>query len=123
MNKYDIFKKLQELTALRIGDTNTFQKILPRGSFELHDYDTGFICVDIKFLEDYHNPGQYVVRLYFSNIDDGAVGGWSKPMSKSKAQTLTARIAEEVFEEMVQLPSMDELNQQLQQYGIFITHE
>ena len=127
--RFDCIKELMELTFFEneINEKN-WLKIVQTGEFELWDYGRGFLAVEAYVIQEYVGGDigfseKYQVRIYFSNIDDGDAGAWSQPMTLEEANELADKVAKEVFKDMVALPTMEELNKQLRNYKLYITHE
>ena len=136
-NRYSKFDVLKEMTQLmEVGDCqyhsrNEFHKMIQLGELNFFDYGRGFINLEISPCLNMTGPKddngkyyEYVVRMWFANIDDGDFGGWgAKSMSYDKCYEECRRIAEEVFSEMVTFPTADKLNELLRPYGIFVGYE
>ena len=126
MNKYEIFDMLRALMETRIvsrpGHWVGYQKIVQKGDFELYDYDQGFLAVDVFSIPS-TDRGNYQIRLYISNSDDGDWGALSNPMSLDKANSGVERIKKDLFEGMIKLPSEKELNEKLLPYGLYGSFE
>ena len=117
-----------KITHIEEGNMHKYQKMVQTGDFELCDYGRGFLSVEIIVTPHYVNgevgfDDDYQVRLYFSNIDDGDAGAWSKPMPFEKAKALAKKVANKIFKDMNVLPSMVELNKLVKKYGLYITFE
>ena len=132
--RYSKFDGIETLTKLFLIDrpdgTTRYEKMCQTGDLDFYDYDRGFLnveiypCADICGEKDENGKFlNYFCRMWFATIDDGDFGGWSKPMSKEKAEEMCKRIAYEVFEDMVALPTGEELNKILRPYGMFVGYE
>jgi hypothetical protein len=112
---------MQMRSVTRPGCCIGYQKIVQKGDFELYDYYRGFLAVDI-----YSTPaldrGNYQIRVYISNIDDGDWGAWSNSISLEKANSGVEKI-KDIFKEMVKLPGEKEINNMLLPYGLYGSFE
>ena len=130
-SKFDGLESLTKLFAIDVVDgTTRYEKMCQTGDLDFYDYGRGFLNVEIYPSADIYGEKDengkflnYFCRMWFATIDDGDFGGWSKPMSKENAQELCKRIAREVFEDMVSLPTEKELNEILRPYGMFVGRE
>jgi hypothetical protein len=121
---YDFYDQIDNITSMRKYEeygTYAYLKMIQTGSFKLFDYGRGFLGVQI-FVSG-HEEGKYCARIWFTTVDDGDFGGWSKEMSKLNASTLVNRIAMDVFSQMKILPSQEELNLKLRPYGMYVDYE
>ena len=94
--------------------------MIQTGDLEFHDYGAGFIDIEIYLLDGHDG---IFVRLWFATIDDGDLGSWTKMKSKKKAKELIDKVANEVFKDMIQFPTMKVLNEKLQKYKIKVEYE
>jgi len=122
MTRYVIFEQLQEIMKLTKTERG-YSKFIQTGKLELGDYDRGFIDLDIYSLPNYKNEKEYYVRIWFGTVDDGDLGGWLLMPSKTLADQLVEKIANEVFKDMISFPTIKELNNILKKYNISIKHE
>lgn len=120
MTRYDGFEELVKLTALTKTDKG-YNKFVQTGALGLYDYGRGFIDVSIYRYVD-HNRKCYV-RIYFGTIDDGDFGGFRLCNSKLEANELVEQIANNIFKNMVTLPSHERLNNLLNPYGMYVNYE
>lgn len=123
-SRYDKFSAISELTNLVTiyDDANSceYHKMIQTGELGLYDYGTGFLNFETKAIkqQDY-----WQVRIWIATVDDGEFGGWSKPLSKSKALELVRSIAENVMKDLVVFPTKDKLNAMLRPYVMFVDYE
>lgn len=95
-----------------------FQKLIQTGQLDVYDYGTGFIDLIITPYVDIQGINH--VKIYFSTLDDSDITASVKVKTREKAKSLTHRIANEVFRDMVAFPSREELESILTQYGMHI---
>lgn len=120
MARYDMFKQLRELTSLH-ETKNGFSKFIQKGDIEFYDYGVGFFDVSVYYYRDH--LGRHNVRIFLDTIDDGDYGGWLRKVREKDARETVKLIAENVFRNMVSLPSLQELNEKLDPYGIQVGYE
>lgn len=120
MTRYNGFEELERLTRLTRTEKG-YAKFIQTGNLNLGDYGRGFI--DVEIYTHVNHDRTPSVRLWFGTVDDGDFGGWLVCNFKEQADNLVERIAREVFENMVSLPSEEELNVLLRPYGIYVCHE
>jgi hypothetical protein len=122
---YENFNKLAEIRKLRTFIENgitTYQIFLPTGDLNFSDYGRGYLCVNL-YLYDRHSPeGKTQIRIVFLTADDGDFGGWGGFLEKDKAEDVL-KTCVELFDSMYCLPSQEDLNSQLQPFGIQVNYE
>lgn len=124
MNVYEKFAAIREITKLeqepnRHGSIS-YRKMIQTGALDFFDYLTGFLEVNVY---PYYDGEKWYVRMWFATVDDGDFGGWSTDMPFEKAQKTAADIAKNVLEDMITLPTKDELNKLLRPYGMYVDYE
>ncbi len=120
MSRYEIFDKLKELTKLTSIE-NGYAKMIQTGDLNFWDYGTGFLDISIYYL--YSHNGEHCVRIWFGTIDDGDFGAWKHMKTEKEARELIERVANEVFKDMVTLPTQEILNELLRKYGVYVCNE
>lgn len=120
MSRYKVFEQLKELTKLT-KIHNGYAKMIQTGDLQICDYGIGFIDVSIYYIKNQDN--EHYIRLWFGTIDDGDFGAWKLITTKEKAQELIEKIANEVFKDMVKLPTQESLNTSLRKYGMYVCNE
>ena len=125
-DSYSVFNLLRDLQKMRTytkkcGNT-CYAKMIQSGELDHFDYNVGFHDVKVYTIKK-HDEDLYAVRIWFETIDDGDFGGWSKYMKKEDAEKMAERIAKEVFEPMMVLPTENELNKSLIPLGMFVGKE
>jgi len=120
MTRYKDFDALIALTKLTKSERG-YSKFIQTGQLGLYDYGVGFIDLEVYVREQ--PDGCYAVRLWFGTIDDGDFGGWRQAKSHEQAEKLVKDIVNNVFKDMVAFPTVEELNKQLQRYGVAVGPE
>ena len=118
MNKYTAIKALTALTELSWHGNWKWEKVLPSGNIELHDYDKGFLCVACSI----ENFDDFKVRLTITNIDDGMLGAWKATGDLEGSRGFLKKVAK-VFEHMTALPKLEEINKKLEPLGLKLEYE
>jgi len=99
-------------------DLTSYQKMIQTGEIGVGDYGVGFL--NLAIFPIFWNKSGWAVRIGIWTIDDGGAGGYSQPMEKQNSIDLCKKVADEVFRYMDMFPTMDELNEELRPYGIFV---
>lgn len=128
---FDIIKKATELK--KVTDTRSelaYHKMVQTGKLEFGDYGVGFLNFELSTWPCARVPyapegceNLWYVRLWIATVDDGDMGAWTKPMSEAKARDLVERVAHDVMKELISFPTLDELNEQLRPFGLYVSHE
>lgn len=120
MSRYAEFEKLRELTKPTKTERG-YTKFIQRGNIEFFDYNHGFFDVCVYTLQTH--KGEWFVRIWLDTVDDGDYGSWTPVDSKEEGDALVQKIFEDVFENMIALPTQDELNELLRPYGAYVNYE
>lgn len=120
MTRYSDFEKLKQLTALTKTHRG-YSKFIQTGDLGLHDYNTGFI--DLEIYVDKDARGDPFFRMRFGTIDDCDFGAFLYCHSIKYGTDLVEQVAKNVFEHMVAFPSHEKLNLLLRPYGVYVNYE
>lgn len=122
-DRFDMIRKLQTMIEKPVANGHatydgciSYEKMIRTGNLECHDYGCGFLNFSIM---PYFDSKNWVVRIYFSTLDDGGMGGWSQVMTKKDAIDISKEIAHVVFNDMDALPTLEELNIILRPYKVY----
>jgi hypothetical protein len=126
-NEYEIFGLLKEAMQMhqisRYGENNAFGKMVQSGSlYQQGDYGTGFLyfqCLPVQHNKD----GDWSIRVYIETIDDGGWGCWVDGLAYDKCIERIRKFADEYLKNLVVLPTLEQLNKDIQVYGFYITEE
>lgn len=127
INEYDLFRTLEcamEMHEIsRYGEQNAFGKIVQSGSLYQHgDYGFGFLYFTIRPFQ-HNKDSEWSIRVFIGTIDDGGWGCWVDVGSYEKTIERIQKFANEFLKDLVVLPSLEELNKDLQIYGFYIEDE
>jgi len=125
--KFDALKALMEIVESPKSDGVEFNKMIQTGDLGFNDYGVGFLNFHIysgKFGNiDKNSTDTHQVRMSINTIDDGDMGGWSKFMTKEKADALVRKVVEEVVSTLLKFPTLEKLNEQLVPHGLYMMYE
>lgn len=121
MARYDVFKKLQELTAM-VKTEKGFSKFVQTGEdYYYCDYGVGFLEI---VLEKYHSKSNgWSVIFRIDTIDDGGYIGRRAVRDESEADKVIQELADKAIKNMIALPDLATLNVLLRPYDIFVSCE
>lgn len=132
--RYALFEILKNATELKkVTDTPgelAYHKMIQTGKLAFGDYGTGFLNFELSTWPCARVPhapegceNMWFVRLWIATVDDGDMGAWTKPMSEVKARDLVERVAQDVMQDLVSFPTLEELNEQLRPFGLYVSNE
>lgn len=127
INEYDLFRILKGAMEMheisRYGEQKAFGKIVQSGSlYQRGDYGAGFLYFKIYPYQD-NKDSEYSIRVYISTVDDGGWGCCVDGLAYEKTIERIQKFANEYLKDLVVLPPLEKLNEDLQQYGFYIIDE
>ena len=116
---YEFLNYVKEKIQLIKVDTKNeygYHKLIQTGLIGIYDYNTGYFDVSVYLVNE--PSGNIYVRIWFGSLDDTDFGGWKKTDTIEEAKTTIDGIAQNIFKDMISLPTKDVLNNELSKYGI-----
>lgn len=119
--RYDVFNKLEELLQVVQTGEHCYNKMVISGDLRNvhYDYDRGFYDVSMYYL---NSMGTHCCRVWFGTIDDGDFGSWNDFDNKEDAIKLLNKIVEK-FKSIKVCPSLEELNKEFRDLGVYFINE
>ena len=119
-DRYAKFDALKQLTELMPVGKYEYHKMVQTGALGLGDYGRGFLNFEVYITK---SNDLWCVRVCIVSCDDGSVGGWTKPMPMAKAEELIESIASGIMKDLVVFPTLDELNNAMRRFGLYLNYE
>lgn len=129
-NSHAVLSDLRNLFDVKkcTGIVYGYFRISTKGNFELVDYNAGLYDVSIKavgegYYEGDEHKSRWAVRFMVSNLDDMMWIGYSKNYDSKEECIKHVDFVASILDDLVTMPTEQELNEMLRPFGIFGTFE
>lgn len=126
-SRYELFNLIEAACSMRkVTDEAClkYSKMVRTGNLGFHDYGAGFINFEISHVQRNTSTGVlHFARIWFATVDDGDMGAWVEFPTDNEAKAFIEKFANDYLAHLNEFPTLEELNQQLCKYGVWVDHE